>query len=88
MTKVIWKYPIKVEAQQSIEMPIGAEILCVQMQGEQPCLWAKVSPDGWPRAKTIVIHPTGHEFEDYAGRYIGTFQMQGGMYIWHVYEAI
>ena len=88
MTKAIWKYPLKVEAQQSIEMPIGAEILCVQMQGEQPFLWAKVTPNGWPIKKTIVIHPTGHEFEEYPGRYIGTFQMQGGLYVWHVYEAI
>lgn len=85
--KAIWKYPIKVEAQQSIEMPIGAEILCVQMQGEQPCLWAKVSPEGWPTKRTIVILPTGAEFEEMRGRYIGTFQMHNGMYVWHVFEA-
>jgi hypothetical protein len=85
--KAIWKYPIKVAAEQSIEMPIGAEILCVQLQHDIPVLWAKVSPDGWPVKRTIVIHPTGHEFEEYRSRYIGTFQMEGGMYVWHVYEA-
>jgi hypothetical protein len=53
---------------------------------DTPVLWAKVSPGGWPQKRTIVIHPTGHEFEDYPGRYIGTFQMEGGMYVWHVYE--
>lgn len=86
--KAIWKYPLKVEAQQAIEMPIGAEILCVQVQHGIPVLWAKVYPGGWPQKRTIVIHPTGNEFEDYHGRYIGTFQMEGGMLVWHVCEAI
>jgi hypothetical protein len=85
--KAIWKYPLKVEAQQTIEMPIGAEILCVQRQGEHACLWAKVAPGGWPTKRTIVIHPTGLEFEEYPGRYIGTFQTQDGLYVWHVFEA-
>ena len=40
--KTIWKFPVPVNDGNVLEMPEGAKILSVQVQGETPCLWALV----------------------------------------------
>lgn len=40
MEKRIYKYPLEITDKQSVEMPISAEILTVQIQKEKPFLWA------------------------------------------------
>jgi hypothetical protein len=43
---------------QEIEMPIGAEILCIQTQNEKPCIWAKVDENSKNSFKcgSLVYH--------------------------------
>lgn len=41
MTKKIYKYQVPMLDKFSIDMPEGAELLTVQMQGETPCIWAR-----------------------------------------------
>lgn len=86
--KQIWKFALSISGEQCVVMPRGAEILCVQMQHNQPQLWALCDPgqpNGAPR--TISIHGTGNNVPDNPGRYIGTFQMSGGALIWHAFEV-
>ena len=48
MTKIrkIWKYQLPFpEEEIVISMPKEAEILCVQMQGNVPCIWVLVDPE-------------------------------------------
>ena len=45
MIKKIFKYTIIPNDRIEIEMPKNAEILTVQIQYEQPQLWALVNPD-------------------------------------------
>jgi len=82
----IWKFALEIEDEQSISMPEGAEILCVQEQRGVGCLWAKVNTENPMIDKTIVIRGTGHPFVEEAGKYLGTFQIDGGVLIWHVFE--
>lgn len=83
----IWKYEIGVTDEQTVMVPEGAEILCVQMQGTTPCLWALVNPKLKPAPRTIEIHGTGNpQAPETAAHYIGTFQQFGGRLVWHVFE--
>ena len=47
--KRVYKYEIRVADFFALEMPVGAELLRVDAQGNVPCLWAIVDPDaGYP----------------------------------------
>lgn len=85
MTQRIFKYHIEVVDRQTIAMPQGARILCVQIQTGMPCLWAMVDDEAPLAARDIHIRGTGH---DCAGAeafaYIGTFQMPG--LVFHVFD--
>lgn len=74
MTKVIWKFPLL----DKIEMPAGAEVLSVQMQHGQACLWAVVDPAAQRETRRFCIHGTGSGFDHDHGRFVGTFQMDEG----------
>ena len=82
----VWKFPIAMTDVQSVDMPMGAEILAVQMQGEQCCLWALCEPDNAKRPRIILIHGTGHRVGDIT-RYIGSVQIYGGALVFHVFEG-
>ena len=85
--KKIFKYELEVVANQEIEMPGGAEILCVQSQKKIMCLWAVVDPEMATQTRKIRIHGTGHDIPDTDSlSYIGTVQMLDGQLIWHVFE--
>lgn len=86
--KTIWKFTLTITDGQRINMPAGAEILCVQMQGNQPQLWALVdlSEDNLTEMRAIEIHGTGNPIPGGQRRYIGTFQQF--RFVWHVFERI
>lgn len=88
MAKVVYKYELSLHDVVALTLPVEAEILCVQTQREVPCLWARVDLDA--QDGTIVRHfrvaGTGHPLRDANEKYIGTFQLQGGAFIGHVFE--
>jgi hypothetical protein len=82
----IWKYRLVVEDEQTLEMPIGAIPLCVQIQSAKPYLWALVDDYKKKEPRKFITRGTGHEFNE-VGKYIGTYQLQNGMLVFHVFEA-
>lgn len=84
--RTIWKFPIQVTDLQSVTMPDGAKILTAAVQRGQPCLWAEVDPSAPMCERSIAIFGTGHELPDDPGSYIGTFQVDHGVFVFHVYE--
>lgn len=97
--KTIYKYELAIEDTQEIMLPIGAQILCVQMQGKSPQLWAIIDPHAPKEPRVIDIYGTGHPLGDYRllplpkpkedpGKYIGTFQQYEGQLVWHVFERM
>lgn len=90
MSAVIWKFPLEFTVHpQVIAMPEGARILTVQMQRAVPCLWAMVDPIARRTSRHILIVGTGAEIAEHLApvyRYIGTFQMVDGAFVWHVFE--
>lgn len=87
MTQTIHKYLLSVNDEQTIFMPYGAKILTVQMQHGYPFLWALVEPVPTHALLPckILVRGTGHDCPS-VGRYIGTFQMNGGSLVFHVFE--
>lgn len=83
---VIWKYQVPTGGG-LVEMPANAKILTVQMQHGFPVIWAEVDPDEkgheW---RHILIVGTGHKFDHPDRTYLGTFQMDSGTFVFHVYE--
>lgn len=84
--KTVYKYPLRILDEQEVEMPDSANLLTVQMQNGQPCLWALVDTSNPMVLRKILIRGTGHVAEK-VGRYISTFQMQGGALVFHAFEA-
>jgi len=88
MNKVIWKYELNTTDVQKLGMPKGAEILTVQTQFDKPCLWALVNPDAEKETRGFMTYGTGHTIptEPYPHKYIGTYQLNSGVLVFHVFE--
>lgn len=98
MATTIWKFPLEIVDEQTIEMPAGSKILCVDTQGRDQIaegggmagaaafMWAVVDPKAKKNPLKVFIHGTGNPFEDlHRKEYIGTFQQHGGALVWHVF---
>lgn len=81
----IWKWDLRIDDLQIIDMPLGAEILTVQTQGGQPRLWAACDETAPLRPRRIAMHETGHPINEHPGIYIATFQ--AGEFVLHVFEV-
>lgn len=93
MTRSIWKFPlftkkdnITVGINADIIMPVGAEVLCVQTQYNSPYLWVVVDTEAEKEMRSFTLLGTGEDFTKHPGRYLGTFQLDGGNYVIHVFE--
>lgn len=84
----VWKFDAPVDDNIAISMPYGARILCVQMQGDEPKIWAEVEVDEDEKElRTFIWRGTGHLIDDRRKKYIGTIQQFGGGLIFHLFET-
>lgn len=89
--ETVYKYKLSKDLTQTIEMPVGAQILTCQIQHGVPVLWAKVNTRMMATDfRKIVLAETGdeisHEYKELI--YISTIQLFEGAYILHVFENI
>ena len=89
--KTIYKYDLDLGHINRVQIPKGAEILCVQSQKqaskEVPCLWAIVDTDAPTTYRRFFIFGTGEAMNpEYPLTYIGTFQLKAGALVYHVFE--
>lgn len=83
--KTIWKFPLKITDRQKVKMPLPAQVLTVQIQAQEACLWAEVDPEGEKVLVEIAVIGTGNRLPD-GMRYIST--IQEGALVWHFYEVV
>lgn len=83
----IWKYPLNTSGATELQMPAGAKVLSMQLQGGTPTLWAKVDTTAPLVERAFHVIGTGWEFDFNPGEFIGTFQMAGGTFVFHVFEV-
>lgn len=83
----IFKYPLKVEDRQVIELPTGFEILTVQVQKGVPCLWVKVNPLNGSEFVNIYTYGTGYHIpeERRHDKYLGTYMINEGDLVFHAF---
>ena len=89
MTKTIYKYVLKPIEMQDIELPIDAEILTVQNQDEEVCMWVKLDPDEPKVHRTFAVFGTGWRIVSNATfEYVGTVQLWRENLVYHVFEWV
>lgn len=84
----IHKFNLAVTDTQSVSMPKGAKVLCVQVQNGTICLWARVWTEAEYELRTFLVVGTGNPFPE-SNRpplYIGTVQQPP--FVWHIFEKI
>jgi hypothetical protein len=82
----IWKWTLAVTDAQVLSMPVGAEVLTVQTQGDELQLWALCDTVAAREDRVFEIHGTGNPVSGRPGKYIATFQMHDGALVFHVFE--
>jgi hypothetical protein len=88
MYKTVWKYQVPVQDYFELELPVGAIPLTVQVQGDTPRMWVLVNPDETKKCKyQFRVLGTGHKSDDTLN-YLGTFQVNNGQYVFHVFEIL
>lgn len=80
----IYKFPLSIVGRQVVEMPVGAEVLCAQVQAGELCLWATVHAEVEVEPRAFWVIGTGNVLPDRLGRYVGTVLMPP--FVWHVFE--
>lgn len=86
----IWKYELNL-GRTTLHIPMGGQVLCMQTQFTQPCIWVLVYPDEQKEERYFEVYGTGHKIQNDIGverKYIGTYQAESGLYIFHVFERI
>lgn len=87
--KQIWKYDLAIAGIQDIKMPEGAEVLTVQVQRGVACIWALITPELKQVVRQFTVVGTGHDIaSQFEMNYIGTFQINGGDLVFHVFELL
>lgn len=85
----VFKYQLAVVDHQIVEIPHGAELLCVQTQYGVPAIWARVDDEHTEVEYDIFIVGTGHNADRTEGvKYLGSFQLQDGRFVGHVFTKL
>lgn len=91
MDLIIYKYDVT-PGEFTLELPWKAQILCVQVQNNTPRLWVQFASGSTPCIERYFrCVPTGVEFNDNPNcycDYIGTFQIDSGALVFHLFEEI
>lgn len=81
----IWKWSLTTAFEHDLDLPTGAQLLTLQLQGDNPTLWFLCDANAPVIRRRLVIYGTGWPLPDSPGQYLGTFQ--AGALVWHVFEA-
>jgi hypothetical protein len=84
----VYKYPVRVADVFSVEIPRGAQLLDVQVQHGEPQLWALVNPDAAHERRWFRLAGTGHDIREAVKGHVGSFQLQAGSLVFHVFEIV
>ena len=86
--KKIYKYEILIQGDFYLDLPIQAEILSFQTQGETPVIWALVDPTNKFESRKFSIRKTGEVIDSRnSDIYIGTAQKKHG-FVFHLFEVM
>jgi len=86
--KTIYKYAVDINDDINVDMPEGAQVLCVQVQNSLPCIWALVDDKAKLVPYSFKWRGTGHPCGGIEGdKYVGTVQLHGGALVFHLFQS-
>ena len=79
------------DEEQYVEMPFGARLISVGVQGEEgqpshPVVWAEVNPGMRTYSRQFFVIYTGDPIPDQGAKFVGTAQLSGGIVV-HIYAT-
>ena len=84
--KRIYKYHIPIEDKFVLNLPLEAKVLCVQVIDSEPYIWAEIDDTAVSFPLRFKVKGIGHPCDDIEEmRYVGTFQIDNGVFIFHLY---
>lgn len=86
--KTIHKYYLRMDALCEIPMPEDSKILSVGVQFDNPAIWVEVDINKKEVIRKFQLIQTGDVVEVSGKRFIGTFILNEGHYILHLYEIL
>lgn len=86
--KTIYKYTIAIGGEQEVFMPKGAELLHAAAQHDIVTFWALVDPAAEKEPRIFTALGTGWTTEEQNLHFVGTVLLQGGIFVFHVFEII
>ncbi len=82
--RTVYKYPINIEDNQTIDMPTTNRVVHVARDGNgRPCIWAEVDDMTDSAPFKVSVRGTGHPLPK-DENHIGTFVDMP--FVWHVYS--
>ena len=89
MSHIVYKYAIEIKDTQQITLPMNSQILCVQIQYGLPYIWVLQDLAYKIHPVTLELIGTGYHIDGSVRRkYIGTFQMQEGRTVFHLFQIL
>lgn len=87
MSRVIYKYPVRVLGFQTVKIAAGGKILTAQAQDGGIYLWVEVDKRNALNYQYIGVRVfgTGHEMPDNPGSYLSTVQLIEEGLVFHIY---
>ena len=86
MSKTIWKYSITPDC--TLDIPMGAKFLDVQTQHGSPVAWFLVNPNQITTKRVFKTYGTGHPVPENPGKFLGSFQLESGALVFHLFEDV
>ena len=88
--RTIYKYQFQVNDFLEINLPVDSKVLTVQMQNDVPSIWVEQDPEREKYKQKFAIFGTGQNMGRADGygtlEYVGTFQMNDGGLVFHLYK--
>jgi hypothetical protein len=91
VTGTIWKFPLQLQAEQTIHAPENIAALHLAMQNGTLCLWCMVDHNAPMIEHKLMIRGTGNPLGfdpsiEGGVAYVGSVLMNEGAYVWHVFS--
>lgn len=82
--RTVYKYPVQ-PGKFTLHLPRTHEVLSVQVQHGDPFVWVLVDTDAPHVPCSFLVVPTGGDMGSTYWDYVGTFQLEGGALVFHLF---
>lgn len=89
MALEVWKFPLKSTGHINVSMPVGADIISVQALRGLVTLWATCDQEKDVELRNFFVAMTGAPLPElHPLKSVGTVQLDGGDFVFHVFEVL